>query len=561
MSQNKPWLDKYPSGVPVKINPDDFSTMNNFFNHCFKEHRKKKAYSCMGKEITYEEVDKRSRDFAAYLHYRGLKPGDRLAIMMPNLLQYPIALVGAIRAGIIVVNVNPLYTSREMLQQFKDSDAKAVLIVENFASKLEEVIDDTNIDMVIVTSIGELLGTVKGAFINFAVRNIKRMVPSYNLTNTVSFKDALKGGKDKEINEFKDDSERVVFLQYTGGTTGVAKGAMLTNRNMVANMLQIAAILTPRLTDKSEVVLCPLPLYHIFALSVNCFAMMYVGALSVLVTNPRDLSTVVKEFKRYPISLMTGVNTLFNALLHDDKFQKLDFSALNICVGGGTAVQKAVAEKWEKVTACPLTEGYGLTESSPVASVNPIDGTGKIGTIGLPVPSTDMRVVDDEGNPLPINTVGEIQIKGPQVMKGYYNRPDETNKVLIDGWLSSGDMGMMHDDGFFEIVDRKKDMINVSGFNVYPNEVEDVMASFDKISEVACVGVPDERSGETVKVFIVKKDKSLSEDEVIAFARKQLTGYKVPHRVEFVKELPKTTVGKILRRELREREIAKQKEK
>lgn len=557
MSGTKPWLNNYPSGVPANINPDEFPTMNNFFDDCFKRYGKQKAYSCMGKEFTYDEIDERSRNFAAYLHYRGLKPGDRIAIMMPNLLQYPIALMGAVRAGIIIVNVNPLYTAREMLAQFKDSQAKAIVIVENFASKLEEVLPQTNIDTIIVTSIGELLGGVKGAFVNFAVRNIKRMVPSFNLPNSVSFKVALKEGKGKTISDFEDTPERVVFLQYTGGTTGIAKGAMLTNRNMVANMLQIGGILKPRLAEKQEVVLCPLPLYHIFALSVNCFAMMHIGALNVLVTNPRDLGSIIAEFKRYPLSLMTGVNTLFNALLQNEKFQKLDFSALNIVVGGGTAVQKAVAERWERVTGCPLTEGYGLTETSPVASVNPVDGSGKLGTIGLPVPSTDMRVVDDSGSVLPANEVGEIQIFGPQVMKGYYNRPDETAKVLKDGWLSTGDMGMMHDDGYFEIVDRKKDMINVSGFNVYPNEVEDVLASFDKILEVACVGVPDDRSGETVKVFIIKKDKSLTEDEVVAYARKQLTGYKVPHQVEFVDDLPKTTVGKILRRELREREIKK----
>ncbi len=556
---NKPWLANYPSGVPANINPDQYATMNEFFDYCFKKYRKQTAFSCMGKEITYDEVDKKSRNFAGYLHYRGLTPGDRMAIMMPNLLQYPIALIGAIRAGIIVVNTNPLYTEREMLHQFKDSGVKAILIVENFASKLENILPDTQIETIMLTSIGEMLGFFKGAFVNFAVRRIKKMVPDFNLPNTVYFKEAIEEGKGREIKSFNNHPDEVIFHQYTGGTTGVAKGAMLTNKNMVANMLQISAILTPKLSDQAEVVLCPLPLYHIFALTVNCFAMMYVGAHSVLVTNPRDLSSLIKEFKRNPISLTTGVNTLFNALTQNEKFKDVDFSSLSISVGGGTAVQKAVAERWEKITGCPLIEGYGMTESAPVASVNPVDGSGRIGTIGLPVPSTDMRIVDESGAPLPVNEIGEIQIKGPQVMKGYHNRPEATAEVLKDGWLSSGDMGKMYEDGYFEIVDRKKDMINVSGFNVYPNEVEDILSMNDKILECACIGIPDDHSGEIVKAFIVKKDSSLTKEEVVAFAKKQLTGYKVPHAIEFVDDLPKSTVGKILRRELKEMEAKKHK--
>lgn len=559
MTTNKPWLANFPSGVPANIDTDRYATMNDLFDYCFKEYRKEKAFSCMGKEITYEELDKKSRQFGAYLHYRGLNPGDRMAIMMPNLLQYPIALLGAMRAGIIVVNTNPLYTTREMKHQFKDSGVKAIVIVENFAANLEEILPDTQIETVIVTSIGEMLGFFKGAVTNFVVRNIKKMVPSFNIPNTESFTDALKEGKGKQIKEFKDTADRVIFHQYTGGTTGLAKGAMLTNRNMVANMLQIAAILIPVTESRSEIMLTPLPLYHIFALTVSCFAMMQIGALTVLVTNPRDLSSIVKEFNRYPITFMIGVNTLFNVLNNYDKFKKLDFSALKVSVGGGTAVQKSVAEQWEKVTGCSLTEGYGLTESSPAASLNPIDGSGKLGTIGLPLPSTDMRVIGENGDVLPPDEIGEIQIKGPQVMKGYYNQPQETEKVISDGWLSTGDVGKMHPDGYFEIVDRKKDMINVSGFNVYPNEIEEVIASYDKVLECACIGIPDEHSGERAKVFIIKKDKSLTKEEVINYCKKELTGYKIPKEVEFVKDLPKTTVGKILRRELKEMEDKKQK--
>jgi long-chain acyl-CoA synthetase len=558
MSEEKPWLKEYPAGVPANVESDKYQSLNEFIDQALKTYKKRKAFSCMGKELSYQQIDEYSRDFGAYLQSRGLKPGDRIALMMPNLLQYPIALFGALRAGLVIVNTNPLYTPREMKHQFTDSGVKAVVIAENFAHNLEKVLGDTEINTVILTSLGEMVGTVKGTIVNFVVRYIKKLVPKFDLKNTISFKDALKGGKRFSLPDFEDGPDRVILHQYTGGTTGVAKGAMLTNRNIVSNMLMIKAILATKLTDQSERVLCPLPLYHIFAFTVNCLAMMSVGALSILVTNPRDLNSVVKEFKRYPISLMTGVNTLFNAMLNHEPFQKLDFSELKICVGGGMAVQKSVAERWKKITGVPITEGYGLTETSPVASVNPIDGRQRIGSIGLPAPSTNMRIVDEEGNVLGTNQAGEIQIKGPQVMKGYYNKPKETSDAISsDGWFSSGDIGEMMDDSFFRIVDRKKDMINVSGFNVYPNEIEDVIALHPKVLEAAAIGIPHPKSNEVVKVFVVKKDKSLKEKELLEHCRENLTGYKVPKEVEWRDELPKSNVGKILRRVLKDEEEKK----
>jgi len=553
MNETRPWLKNYPSGVPANINPDAYSSLVELFEETFEKYRKKSAFSCMGKEMTFDQLDKQSKQFGAYLRSRGLEPGDKIALMMPNMLQYPIALFGALRAGLIVVNTNPLYTPREMLHQFSDSGAKAIVIAENFAANLEKIIGETQIKTVIVTSIGELLGFPKGFIVNFVVRYIKRMVPKYHIPNTVNFKEALNQGKKFTLDIHKGNPEDTILLQYTGGTTGISKGAMLTNRNMVANMEQVRAMIYPYLKEGEEVALSPLPMYHIFAFTVNCLALISIGTLNVLVVNARDLGSIVKEFKAYPISLLTGVNTLFNALINNGKFQKLDFSALKITVGGGMAVQRQVAEKWQKVTGCILTEGYGMTESSPVATINPLDGTGRIGTIGVPVSSTDLRIVDDNGHPLKPGEVGEIQIKGPQVMKGYYNRPDETAKTITsDGWLNTGDIGMMSEDGFFKIVDRKKDMILVSGFNVFPNEVEDVVATHEKVLEVAAIGVPDEKSGEVVKIYVVKKDKSLSKEELIQHCRENLTGYKVPKEIEFRKELPKTNVGKILRRALKE---------
>lgn len=552
MSENKIWLENYPSGVPVKINPDTYPTLVSMVEETFKKYPDQVAFKCMGAQITFKELDAKSYAFGAYLQQKGLEKGDKIALMMPNLLQYPIALFGALRAGLVVVNTNPLYTAREMHHQFKDSEAKAIVICENFAHNLEKIINDTGIKNIVVTSIGELLGGVKGVLTNFVVRKVKKMVPAFTLNNTDSFKEALAQGKKYKLNTVTGDPEDVILLQYTGGTTGVSKGAMLTNKNLVANMLQIRSIMMPFLKEKEEVALSPLPMYHIFAFVVNGLALMSIGTKTILITNPRDLKSVVSAMKADPPTLITGVNTLFNALLNNKAFTELDFSNLKVTVGGGMAVQRPVAEKWQQITGVPLSEGYGMTEASPVISCNPLDETGQIGTIGMPVPSTDVRIVDDAGKPLPQGEVGEIQTKGPQVMKGYYNRPDATADTIKDGWLCTGDIGVMQADGFFKIVDRKKDMILVSGFNVYPNEIEDFVASNDKVLEVAAIGIPHEKSGEVVKIFVVKKDKSLKEKELLEYCREGLTGYKVPKEIEFRDELPKTNVGKILRRALRE---------
>ena len=549
--EQRPWLKSYPKGIPANIDADQYETLVELFEETFAKYKNQPAFSNMGKTITFAQLDKMSRNFGAYLHSRGLNPGDKIALMMPNMLQYPIALFGALRAGLVVVNTNPLYTPREMHHQFTDSGAKAIIIAENFAANLEKILPDTSIKTIILTSIGEMLG-LKGVLVNFVVRRIKKMVPKYNLPNTVSFKEALSQGRKFELPEFEGCAEDTISLQYTGGTTGVAKGAMLTNRNLVANMAQIRAIVRPFIKD-GEVALSPLPLYHIFAFSVNCLALMSMGGHNVLITNPRDLKTVIAAFKAYPISMMTGVNTLFNALNNHPDFPNLDFSHLKITIGGGTAVQRAVAEKWKQITGCTLSEGYGMTEASPVITCNPLDGSARLGSIGLPVPSTDVRVVNEAGEVVGLDEAGEIQCKGPQVMKGYYNRPEATAETIKDGWLCTGDIGKMDKEGFFYIVDRKKDMILVSGFNVYPNEIEDVLAMHPKVLESAVIGVPDEKSGEVVKAFVVKKDQSLSKDELITFAREHLTGYKIPKHVEFLKELPKSNVGKILRRVLRER--------
>ncbi|MBL7794954.1 MAG: AMP-binding protein [Saprospiraceae bacterium] len=547
----KPWLKHYPNGVPANIDPDVYPRLTDMLDECLKKYSNLPAFIFMGKTLTFGEVDRQSAHFAAYLHSRGLEPGDRIALMMPNMLQYPIALFGALRAGLIVVNTNPLYTPREMRHQFVDSGAKAIVIAENFAANLEQIIGETQIKTVILTSIGEMLG-IKGVLVNFIVRRVKKMVPKYNLTNTVCFTDALRQGRKFTIKPFSSGPDDTIILQYTGGTTGVSKGAMLTNRNLVANMQQIRAWLMPVLPEGKVVALCPLPLYHIFAFTVNCLAFMSVGGRNVLIVNARDIPALIKEWRTHKPNIFTGVNTLFNALLNNADFAKLDFSTLRAAVGGGMAVQRAVAERWQQTTGCQLVEGYGLTESSPVLCVNPVNENNRLGSIGMPVPSTDIRIVNNEGQVANIRETGEIQGYGPQIMKGYWQRPDATAEVIKDGWLSTGDIGYMTEDGFFHIVDRKKDMILVSGFNVYPNEVEDVIATHPKVMEVAVVGVPDEKSGEVVKAFIVKKDQSLTADEITAFCRAEMTGYKVPKHIEFRQELPKTNVGKILRRALRD---------
>lgn len=558
MTEQRPWLKNYPKGVPANIDVDKYSSVTEMLELSFKKFKSNVAFSNMGKDLTYAQLDTLSQQFGAYLHYRGLKPGDKIALMMPNLLQYPIALFGALRAGITVVNTNPLYTPREMKHQFTDAGVRAIVIAENYASNLEKIIQDTQIDTVIVTPLGEMLGAVKGTVVNFVVKYIKKMVPKYNLVNTVSFTQALKEGKHNKLQAHKGQPDDTILIQYTGGTTGVSKGAELTNRNLVANMLQVEGYLFQFLETGKEVALSPLPMYHIFAFTVHALALLSIGCKNVLVTNPRDLPSVIKEFnQKQPITIMTGVNTLFNALTKHPDFAKANFSALKFAVGGGMAVQRPVAERWQQITGRPLIEGYGMTESSPVASVNPIDGTDKIGTIGMPIPSTDLRIVDADYNILSQGQIGEIQIKGPQVMKGYYNRPQETAETLRDGWLCTGDIGFMDEDGFFKIVDRKKDMILVSGFNVYPNEVEEVIASHPKVAEVAAIGVPDEKSTEAVKVFVVKGDNSLTAKEILDFCSTELTGYKKPKHVEFRSELPKTNVGKILRRTLKEEEMKK----
>lgn len=549
---NRPWLANYPAGVPANINADQYDSLLAFIQECFNKNGKKEAFECMGAVLTYDKLDKLSTHFGAYLQSRGLKKGDKIALMMPNLLQYPVALFGALKAGLTIVNTNPLYTPREMEHQFTDSKVKAIVIAENFANNLQQVIGNTEISIVLTASIGGMLGAIKGSLTNFVVRKIKRMVPKYNIPNTVTVNDAIKQGSKFTLTDVESCGEDVIVHQYTGGTTGVAKGAMLTNRNLLANMLQIKAWLSNSMDDGKSVTLSPLPMYHIFAFTVNCMAMMSYGAKTILIVNARDLGSIIKEFKNHKINVMTGVNTLFNALLNNEEFKTVDFSELKITVAGGMALQNTVATKWKEVTGCILSEGYGMTESSPVASVNPIDGTARMGTIGLPVPSTDMRVVDESGIKLGAGESGEIQIKGPQVMKGYYNKPEETANTIKDGWLCTGDIGMMDADGFFKIVDRKKDMILVSGFNVYPNEIEEVITQHPKVLEVAAIGIPSEKSGEVVKVFIVRKDKSLKEKEIITFCKQHCTGYKVPKEVEFRDELPKSNVGKILRRKLRE---------
>ncbi len=553
MNSERPWVKFYPKGSPANIDDTAYPTIVSYLKEVCDKNKKKPAFSSMGVDITFKQLDEMSTQFGAYLRSRGLEPGDRVAIMMPNLLQYPIALFGVLKAGLIVVNTNPLYTPREMEHQFTDSQVKAIVMVENFAHNLEKILSKTQIKTIILTNIGEMLGSFKGSMVNFVIKNVKRMVPKYSLPNVVRMKDAIKQGKGFEITPFENGPESVVVHQYTGGTTGVSKGAMLTNKNLVCNMLQLKSFLDPFVRDVDQLnILSPLPLYHIFAFTVNCLATMDLGARSILVVNPRDLKSVVKEFERYPIHGMSGVNTLYNALINFEGFRKTNWKEIKFAAAGGTALQKSVADDWEALTGGVIVEGYGMTEASPVITSNPIQAN-KVGTTGIPVPSTDVRVVSSDGTVLAQGEEGEIQVKGPQVMKGYYNQPEATAKTITaDGWLNTGDIGKLDEDGYLKIVDRKKDMILVSGFNVYPNEIEDVVCMHPKVSECAAIGVKSEKSGEAVKIFVVKKDKSLKEDELIKHCKENLTGYKVPRQVEFRKELPKSNVGKILRKDLRE---------
>lgn len=548
-----PWIKSYPKGIPATIAPLKHQSLAEMFEEGFQKYKNLEAYENMGASLTYDEVDHLSQKFAAFLQgHCQLKKGDRIAIQMPNLLQYPIVLIGALRAGIIVVNTNPLYTPREMEHQFKDADVKAVIIVANFASNLEKVLASTGIKNIVITEIGDLIGGLKGKLVNFVVKHVKKMVPKYNIPQAISFKKALSIGENHSFTAPELKQDDLAFLQYTGGTTGVSKGAQLSHGNILAHTVQITHWFSPLLEDnKHETMITAIPLYHIFALSVNGIFMFKIGAKNVLITNPRDMKGFIKELKKHKFTLMTGVNTLFNGLLNQEDFKSVDFSHLKTCIGGGMAVQDFVAKKWETVTGGPLVEGYGLSETSPVLSVNPLDGTHQLGTIGLPTPSTEMAVFDEDGNKLNDGEVGEICARGPQVMSGYWNKSNDN--VFFEGnWFRTGDMGTMNENGFFKIVDRKKDMINVSGFNVYPNEVENVVANHPKVSEVAAVGVPDERSTEVVKIFVVKSDPSLTEDELKEYCHENLTGYKRPKHIEFRDELPKSNVGKILRRELRE---------
>jgi long-chain acyl-CoA synthetase len=556
VSLNKVWLNRYPADVPAEITADRYTSLIDLFEHAVKRYADQPAFINMGQAMTYRKLEERSRAFAAYLQQGlGLKKGDRVALMMPNLLQYPIALFGILRAGMIVVNVNPLYTPRELEHQLNDSGASAIVIVSNFAHTLEKVVAKTQVKHVILTRLGDQLAPAKGTLVNFVVKYIKRMVPKYHLPDAISFRSALHEGYRMQYVRPDIINDDLAFLQYTGGTTGVAKGAMLTHRNMQANLEQTKATYGSLLKEGKETVVTALPLYHIFALTVNCMLFIDLGGANLLITNPRDIPGLVKELSKVRFTAITGVNTLFNALLNDEDFQKLDFSSLSLSAGGGMSVQKAVAERWEKLTGHYLLEGYGLTECSPLVSVNPYDIRYHSGSIGLPVPSTDIMLVDDEGNEVAEGEPGELCIKGPQVMLGYWQRPDATDEVLKNGWLRSGDIVTVDQEGFIRIVDRKKDMILVSGFNVYPNEIEDVLMLHPKVREAAAIGVPNDVAGETVKICVVKKDPSLTKEELIAHCKKNLTGYKVPKIVEFRDELPKTNVGKILRRELRDEAI------
>lgn len=550
----KIWLKHYPPGVPAEIDPREYRSLLELIEQSLARYRELPAYTCMDRTITFGELDRLSRHFAAYLQkVAGLRQGDRVAIMLPNILQYPVAIIGALRAGLTVVNTNPMYTPAELAHQLHDSGARAILILENFAKTLEDVHHDVNIERVIVTGVGDLLGFPKSTLVNFVLRHVRKQVPAYSLPGAISFNVALSQGKYENLTAVTTDAEDIAFLQYTGGTTGVSKGAELTHANLVANVLQAEAWINSDMPSSGqEIAVTALPLYHIFSLTANCLTYLKLGGHNLLITNPRDFAGFVKELSKYRFTFISGVNTLFNALLHTPGFERLDFSALRISLGGGTAVQGAVAERWKRVTGNVLTQAWGLTETSPAACINP-PGEDFNNSIGLPIPSTIISIRDDDGRELPIGQSGEICVSGPQVMRRYWKRPDETDKVMLPGHvLRTGDIGRMDERGYVFIEDRKKDMILVSGFNVYPNEVEAAAATHAGILEVAAVPQPDERSGEVVALFVVRKDPALTEAAVIEHCRQTLTGYKVPKHVYFRDELPKTNVGKILRRALKD---------
>lgn len=553
---SKPWLKSYPDRIPAEIGPLPAASIGELLVTACKQFAARPAFTCMGKTMTYAEVERHSAAFGAYLQSKGLAKGARVAIMMPNVLQYPVVMMGVLRAGYTVVNVNPLYTPRELEHQLKDSGAEAIVILENFATTLQAVVSKTPVKHIIVASMGDMLGGLKGAAVNLVVRKVKKMVPAWSLPGHVKFPAALRAGASQSFKPAAVSATDVAFLQYTGGTTGVSKGATLLHSNVLANVAQNAVwvetafIKKPRPTDL--VYVCPLPLYHIYALTVNALMGMQQGAHNVLIPNPRDIPGFVKELQKFKVNIFPGLNTLFNALMNNEDFRKLDFKPLMLTFAGGMAAQRAVADRWQKLTGCVMSEGYGLSETSPVATANRFDADSFTGTIGVPIPSTEIAIRDEDGKDLPLGEVGEICIRGPQVMAGYWNRPDETAKVMTsDGFFRTGDMGVMDERGYTKIVDRKKDMILVSGFNVYPNELEEVVAQHPGVLEVAAIGVPDEHSGEVPKLFVVKKDPNLTAEELLDYCKKNLTGYKRPKFIEFRTDLPKTNVGKILRRELR----------
>ena len=550
---DKIWLKHYPKGVPAEIDVNEYASIRDVFEESVAKYAARPAFSCMGKSITFAELDTLSAAFGAWLQGIGCKQGTRVALMMPNILQYPVCLFGALRAGCTVVNVNPLYTARELEHQLNDSGAEVIVCLENFASVFAQVRAKTKIRQPVITSVGELL-SFKGLAVDFVLRRVKKAVPAYSIPGAIRVSDALAEGRKRPLEKVEIGADDIAFLQYTGGTTGVAKGAMLLHRNIVANLLQARAWVQPFLgKDSRDVIITPLPLYHIFSLTANCLVFMTLGGENVLIPNPRDIPGFVKQMRKYRFTAITGVNTLFNALVNNARFRKLDFSSLRLTLGGGMAVQQAVAEKWKEITGVPLIEAYGLTETSPAATINPLDLPAYNGSIGLPIPSTEVVLRDDAGHDVALGVPGEICIRGPQVMAGYWHRQDETDKVIDgDGWFATGDIGVMDERGYVRIVDRKKDMILVSGFNVYPNEIEAVVAMLPGVLECAAVGVPDRKSGEAVKVFIVRSDAKVTAEDILAHCRKHLTGYKVPRDVEFRTQLPKSNVGKILRRELRD---------
>ncbi len=552
--ENRPWLSSYPEGIPHTIDADKYESLTELFIESRRKFGSKPAYENMGKVISFEELGQLSDDFASYLQNDlKLKPGDKIAIQLPNILQNPIAMYGALKAGLTVVNTNPLYTSSEMKHQFTDSGAKAVVILANFAYNLEEILADTPIKNIIITELGDLVGGFKGGLVNFVVKYVKKMVPQFNLPNAVNFKEALKRGSESTLISPSIKSSDLAFLQYTGGTTGVSKGAMLTHRNLIGNLQQLEAwLMQTDLEDGQEIFIAALPLYHIFALNAHALLPAKLGAKNILITNPRDMKGFVKELSKHKFTLITGVNTLFNGLLNTPGFDRLDHTTIKVALAGGMALQRAVAEKWEQVTGKKIAEAYGLTETSPGLCINPLGEGNRVGTIGMPIPETDVVLLDDEGKEVAVGEKGELCAKGPQVFGGYWERPTETEEAFINGYFKTGDIAVMEPDGYFKIVDRKKEMILVSGFNVYPNEVEDAVALHPKVLEVGAIAVPDSKSTEAVKVVIVKKDRSLTEAEIKEFCKEKLTGYKRPKHVSFVKELPKSNVGKILRRIIKE---------